>query len=460
MKRFIKSTAVVSAAAVTSFDEKQDVTIIGGGIVGFVIYFLFVCYVFIFGNIIYGRTSLAYYLSKSPKPINVSLIEKHHVGFGATSLSAGTVWAVDYGRKWTILPILPTFCMDSMNLYKEIQSSGHDIELIQNGNFNIAMTWKESWNIWIQHIKMKIAGYNVQWKWYYQIKKMEPNISDKVYCATFAPLSGHINPGKTAVTLAKISQNNGVNIIENNGVSNITREDGIYIVHLDDGSKIYSKHIVIANGAWANKTGTCLGINIPVFPVKGQIWVTSPVEQGTLNHVIYIEKSHTYFKEYGSRDDEHNIPQNCTHNYNGDLLVHHAYGRQLPNGQILFGGSRMKCELDDYSLDNDDILSNNKFVSDNILPIVANIPIESKWAGIMPFSKDGNPIIGELNNIGLNNCWLLCGFGPHGMMEGPGASKWISNKILHSLGITDMNTDSYNTTDIDPLRRDGVTLVS
>ena len=38
----------------------------------------------------------------------------------------------------------------------------------------------------------------------------------------------------------------------------------------------------------------------------------------------------------------------------------------------------------------------NKEHASEILPLLRNIEIERTWAGIMPFSRDGKPIIGKL----------------------------------------------------------------
>ena len=38
----------------------------------------------------------------------------------------------------------------------------------------------------------------------------------------------------------------------------------------------------------------------------------------------------------------------------------------------------------------------NKEHASEVLPLLRNLEIERTWAGIMPFSRDGKPIIGKL----------------------------------------------------------------
>ena len=56
-----------------------------------------------------------------------------------------------------------------------------------------------------------------------------------------------------------------------------------------------------------------------------------------------------------------------------------------------------------------------------------------EWAGLMPFSRDGRPIVGSLASLGLPNCWLACGFGPAGIMEGPYAAKLLAGRVAGAL---------------------------
>ena len=42
----------------------------------------------------------------------------------------------------------------------------------------------------------------------------------------------------------------------------------------------------------------------------------------------------------------------------------------------------------------------NKEHASEVLPLLRNLEIERTWAGIMPFSRDGKPIIGKLE-VGL-----------------------------------------------------------
>ena len=41
-------------------------------------------------------------------------------------------------------------------------------------------------------------------------------------------------------------------------------------------------------------------------------------------------------------------------------------------------------------------IETNRGHATEVLPMLRNLPIKRTWAGLMPFSLDGNPIIGEI----------------------------------------------------------------
>eukprot|EP01083_Nonionella_stella_P131234 398551_1 len=420
MQRFLKAslgTAWLLCPTTKRSAENTDVLIIGGGIVG---------------------SSAAYCLTLQAPDLNVTLIERNHIGSGASSLSAGTLHCCGYGNYSSILS---TFCMDTINILKQINDKGHDIEFIQNGALQIAVSDSQSNYLYQTYRKQKHNGYDVEYiDSTARIQQLEPNISSKVISCIHTPQSGHVDPGKATVAIAEQAQKNGTTIYQDTNVINIkaiTNDKYKYIVETECGKTLHCNDIIIASGAWsshlynANLYG--LNIKVPVIPVKGQIWMTEPAPLDTLHKVIFISESHSYWECNSTRDDENDIPECCTHDKDNNCLVRHVYGRQCMDGSILFGGSRVKCEMDDFEIMSAEMKSNIHYVEHDILPAIGNYNVNRYWCGIMPFSMDGKPLVGELDSIGLNGVWMLCGFGPNGIMEGPGAAKYVADRIVNQL---------------------------
>ena len=62
-----------------------------------------------------------------------------------------------------------------------------------------------------------------------------------------------------------------------------------------------------------------------------------------------------------------------------------------------------------------------------MLPFLRELPIERTWAGLMPFSPDGMPIIGRIPL--RKNLYVVTGLASSGFGRGPMAGKLLADYI-------------------------------
>ena len=79
---------------------------------------------------------------------------------------------------------------------------------------------------------------------------------------------------------------------------------------------------MLAAGAWCGTLGTILGLDIPVVPVRGQMWST-PSLPPTLFHVITSAESELAWHE--DSGDDPKTPPDLTHR-SGVRVTRHLYG--------------------------------------------------------------------------------------------------------------------------------------
>lgn len=104
----------------------------------------------------------------------------------------------------------------------------------------------------------------------------------------------------------------------------------------------------------------------------------------------------------------------------GDIRVTcHLYGGKTRNGEIIFGGDRQLVGYN-YNPDANGIEVNRGHASE-VNPLVARLPISRTWAGIMPFTMDGQPIIGRVPHF--ENLFIVTGLASSGFGRGP----WPAN---------------------------------
>jgi sarcosine oxidase subunit beta len=166
-----------------------------------------------------------------------------------------------------------------------------------------------------------------------------------------------------------------------------------------------------------------LGIKIPIIPTRGQMWATASQPPRIFHTISSVESSFAWSQDNGA---DASTPPNLTHK--GDRrLVRHLYGRQRKNGEIIFGGDREDLG---YNSNPDPVgIEVNRGHAAEVVPLLAKLPIARTWAGMMPFSLDGAPIIGKIPL--RDNLYIVSGLSSSGFGRGPMAGK-LGADYIHS----------------------------
>lgn len=62
-----------------------------------------------------------------------------------------------------------------------------------------------------------------------------------------------------------------------------------------------------------------------------------------------------------------------------------------------------------------------------VLPFLSELSVARTWAGLMPFPRDGKPLIGRLP--GREHLWIVSGLASSGFGRGPMAGKLLADYI-------------------------------
>jgi glycine/D-amino acid oxidase-like deaminating enzyme len=281
-----------------------------------------------------------------------------------------------------------------------------------------------------------------------KVRSVLPQASLEVIAATYAPESGQVSGIAAANALASLAAASGAILHENTNVKSVTRElcgDGeggnesfVYRVVTNEGREFLADHVVLANGA---AMGALLPSDVQlqalaIQPIKGHMCVSDEVLDTIHNPasfpVVY------FFEGSLSWSTRQTVPANITHDFEGNRLTRHAYGRFGPDRRFYFGGDRMFTKsADDYTVDDrivEDLLLQKVFPSIPSLEKSFRGSQVGSWAGNMPFSRDSKPIVDCLGN----NLWVANGFSSSGIMDGPGAmfflAQWIKRAAVQSAG--------------------------
>ncbi len=372
-----------------------EVIIIGGGIAG---------------------TSAAFHLAEHGR--EVLLLERGDIASEASGVNAGGVGA--YG--WGHVPNLEAWLtMGSLQIFKRIQLElGHDIEFRASGTLQVIQTDRQYEFAREQVLGMKARGYTVDLLTVEEARALEPGLNPDLKGAMHLPLRGQADPQKTTRAFASAAESHGAQVLTGREVTDIARSPGGgFTVDCPDGP-YRARQLVIAAGAWCRPLGAMLGLDIPIEPVRGQMWATEPLPPRVFHTLSTFESP----LDWSNTPRYANAPPELTHH--GDRrITRHLYGRQNRDGEIVFGGDRQMAGYD-YSVDAAGVESNFGHVSE-VLPFVASHCVARTWAGLMPFSLDGRPVIGAIPQV--EGLYIVSGLASSGFGRGPMAGKLIADYV-------------------------------
>ncbi len=348
-----------------------DIVIIGGGVMG---------------------ASAAYHLAKRGMKHIVLLEKENFFGQGATGRCAGGVryqFSTEINVKLSIesLPMLERF-------KEEI---GQDVSYKQCGYLLVATNEKDA-NTFKRNVELQNKlGVPTQLLSGDEVRKRLPLMKfDDALAGTFNQKDGIVDPNSVVMGYISAAQKMGVKALTDAEVLGITLSgDQVEEVQTTLGI-IKTRMILNAAGPWASPIGKMAGVQLPVVPLRRQMFTTSALKEVPADFPFVIDFAKSL---YFHRESE-------------GLLI----GMSNHNEQPGF----------DQNVDEDFELTNLDAAIER-MPVVEKAQRASHWAGLYEVTPDAHPIFGNTNTNGFFVC---TGFSGHGFMHGPISGKLMSEFIL------------------------------
>jgi sarcosine oxidase subunit beta len=312
--------------------------------------------------------------------------------------------------------------MGSLEIFKTLQLDlGYDIAFRQSGTMQAIHTEAQYAFTRDRVLQWRAQGYSVEFLNTRTARAFEPGLNPALLGCVYLPLRGQADPRKATQALAEAATYCGAQVLTQHEVTAIhSQADETYELATTRG-RLHATTLVLAAGAWCAPLGALLGLHIPIAPVRGQMWATAPVPPRVF-HTISAAESSLYWNT--TPEQEPATPPDLTHHHT-QRLTRHLYGRQTREGEIIFGGDR---QLVGYNTEPEvaGIHVNHGHAAD-VLPFLHNLPIARTWAGLMPFSLDGLPLIGALPQ--RRKAYIVSGLASSGFGRGPMAGKLLADYI-------------------------------
>ena len=372
---------------------ETDVLIVGGGIAG---------------------ASAAYHLALLGH--RIVLLERGEVASGASGVNGGLIDSTGWGQTRDLHAHLTA---GSLEIFETVQQDlGEDIELRRSAALQAIHTPEQHDFVRERVAALRARGHAVELLTIREARHVEPGISPALLGAMYSPLRSQADPARATRAFATLAERQGARVLTQHEVTALApRAAGGYVARTTSGD-VVAGSLVIAAGAWCGPIGAMLDLDVPIVPVRGQMWATTPQPPRVFQTIAAAQSALHWHGEPG---DE---PPNLTLR-DGRRVTRHLYGRQRRNGEIVFGGDR---ELVGFHTTPDPTgIEDNRAHAIEVLPFLAELPIARTWAGLMPFPLDGKPLIGRIPN--RERLWIVSGLASSGFGRVPMAGKLLAESL-------------------------------
>lgn len=243
-------------------------------------------------------------------------------------------------------------------------------------------------------------------------------VTDDVRFATFCAKDGHADPNSILQGYVARARALGVRFMEEAPVSRIDTAAG-RVTGAQVGSETIAAPLVIdAAGAWAAQVARLVGVELPIRPLRRQIFLTERVRALDRDFPLTIEFSSGLYM----------------HRESGGVLL----GMADPDEAVGF----------DESV-NWDFLPTVVERAMARMPVLEQASIRTAWGGLYEDTPDKHPIIGGVEGVAGFIC--CAGFSGHGVMHAPAAGELVAELVTTgraSLDLTPLGASRFASTDL------------
>ncbi len=298
-------------------------------------------------------------------------------------------------------------CKRSIEIFSKWEEEyGDDIWWNQGGYTFLAFS-DEDKKMLKDTVKLqKSFGLNIDFLETEKIKELIPGINEEgLVGGTFSPEDGNASPLLSLHSFYRRSKQLGTKYHFNEEVIDINLKKRSIVGIKTTKSKYKTNIVINAAGAQAKDIGNLIGLDLPVEPESHEAGITEPVQKFFSPMVVDISP--------------------CLDEKFGNSKNYYFY--QNNEGKIIF------CLTPNPTIPGIDRRETSTFLPQitkrmvQLIPRLKNIKIRRTWRGLYPMTHDGNPIVGNVEEVsGYINAVGMCG---QGFMLGPGLGELIARIV-------------------------------
>lgn len=367
-----------------------DVVVIGGGVIG---------------------TSIAYQLAR--RGMNVALVDRQ-------GLAAGTSGSAAVGvQMQTKTPGAKlSFALESLAMHRTLTDElGRDYEFDNDGGMIVAETPPEE-----EYVKAKVADLQAHGlEMYYldrkQARELQPALSPHILGSAWCPDDSVANPIYLCLAFAEAASRFGARIHTYAEVKELRIRAGRITEVVTSAGEIAAGAVVNAGGIWAPELARMVGLDLPIVPRRGQIFVTEPAPPFMRGLVLAASYLMSKKMPSGSETGTGGLPAGVV-------------SAQSRRGNLLVGSTR---EFVGYNWRvNYEGLSKIMRDTARLMPVSQHLHVIRTFGGLRPAAPDGMPILER--SPGIPNFYIAAGHEGDGIALSPITGLRMAQLITGEIG--------------------------
>ncbi|MBI4551577.1 MAG: FAD-binding oxidoreductase [Candidatus Latescibacteria bacterium] len=241
--------------------------------------------------------------------------------------------------------------------------------------------------------------------------------STAVSGALFNRFDGELHPVKYVRGLAQAARGRGVAIFENTPIQDVMR-DGRGLLIRTPGGRVRAEWMVMGTNAYTPQLD--MSYETRITPNRGQAFVTEPVAERLFNGVFYANDGWDYWRQlhdgpgdggrllFGGSRNHHLAAERGSHvlHQRGRIIKTYRGYKERPTGMVQ---------------------RSNDLAFNRTFPHLAHLKRTHRWGGVMGFSFDSSPFVGETETPGV---YVIAGFTGRGNAYATAAARILADRIL------------------------------
>ncbi len=332
-----------------------DVIVVGAGVVG---------------------CSIAYHLTKAC--FKVALIERKHVGSGASGANFGMVQSNDVELKHSIPMVLKGYKrFDTLE-----EELGMSIEFRRIASLRLLST-EAQWNNSKERADI-LPGAGIPYEYVppAKIQEIEPTVDPKnLFGATYASFQGQANPFLLMWAFLRNSNRQNLALFSHTEVTGFLIESGRLIGVETTRSTMHANFVVLATAAWTRSLGQKLGYDWNIHTFRASAMVTERFSDLKINTIV-TSADHIETEINGPEDAELTVMA-LTQTPEGNFLIAQA---DRP-GEVLDGKISHVAPQAMSS------------IATRFFPVLRNAKLLRAWTAPTTYTEDGMPLLGPVKDL-------------------------------------------------------------